>query len=96
LWALPSCRRRTAKKGKYWIHKVFQAREEEGEFHTLFGHLKDDRQKFFKYFRMNFSKFENLKQLLHTDIEKRNTRWRRSIRVKERLTLTLRLVNKNV
>jgi hypothetical protein len=31
------------KKRKYWIHEVFRAREEEGEFHTLFGRLKDDR-----------------------------------------------------
>jgi len=84
------------KKRKYRIHKVFRAREEEGEFHTLFGRLKDDRQKFFKYFRMSFLKFENLKQLLHTDIEKRNTIWRRSIRTEERLAVTLRLVHKNV
>ena len=34
------------KKRKYWIHKVFRATEEEGEFHTLFGRLKDDRQMF--------------------------------------------------
>ena len=62
------------KKRKYLIHKVFQAREEEGEFHTLFGCLKDDRQKVFKYFRISFSKFENLKQLLHRDIEKNNNK----------------------
>jgi hypothetical protein len=30
-------------KRKYWIHKVFRATEDEGEFHTLFGCLKDDR-----------------------------------------------------
>ena len=84
------------KKRKYWIHKVFRAREEEGKFHNLFGRLKDDRQKFFKYFRMSFSKFENLKQLFHTDIEKKNTRRRRNIRTEERLALTLRLVHKNV
>jgi hypothetical protein len=53
LWALPSCRRRKAKKRNLWVHKVFRAREEEGEFHTLFGRLKDDRQKFYKYFRMS-------------------------------------------
>jgi hypothetical protein len=53
-------------------------------------------KKFFKYFRMSFSKFENLKQLLHTDIEKKNTRWRRSIRTEEKLALTLGLVHKNV
>jgi len=75
---------------------VFRAREEEGEFHILFGHLKDDRQKIFKYFRMSLSKFENLKLLLHTVIEKKNTRWRRSIRTEERLAITLRLVHKNV
>ena len=75
---------------------MFRAREEEGEFQTVFGRLKDDRQQFFKYFRMIFSKFENLKQLLHTDIEKKNTRWRRSVRTEEILALTLRLVHKNV
>jgi len=62
----------------------------------VFGRLKEERQKFFKYCRLSFSKFENLKQLLHTDIEKKNRRWRRSIRTEERLTLTLRLVHKNV
>jgi len=97
LWALPSCRRRKErKKRKYWIHKVFRAREEEGEFHTLFGRLKDGRQKFFKYFRTSFSKFENFKQFLHTDIEKKNTRWRRSVRTEERLASSVRLVHKNV
>jgi hypothetical protein len=34
------------KKRKCWIHKVFRAREEGGEFHTLFGRLKDDRKNF--------------------------------------------------
>jgi hypothetical protein len=34
-------------KRKYSIHKVFRAREKEGEFYTLFGRLRDDRQKFF-------------------------------------------------
>jgi hypothetical protein len=34
------------KKRKCRIHKVFRAREDEGEFHTLLGCLKDERQKF--------------------------------------------------
>jgi hypothetical protein len=51
------------KKGKLWVHKVFRAREEEGEFHTLLGRLNDDRQKFYKYFRMSVSKFEALMSL---------------------------------
>jgi hypothetical protein len=44
-----------------------RASEEEGEFHIQFGRLKNDRQTFFKYFRISISKFENLKQLLPTD-----------------------------
>jgi hypothetical protein len=40
---------------------------------TFFGLLKDERQTFFKYFRKSFSKFENFKQMLHTDIEKKNS-----------------------
>ena len=73
---------------------MFRVKGEEGQFYTLFGSLKDDRLKFFKYFRMGVSKCENLKQLWHTDIEKKNTRWGRSIRTEERLVLTLRLVHK--
>jgi hypothetical protein len=76
------------KNRKYWIPNMFRAREETGEFQTLFGHLKADRQIIFKYFRMSFSKFENLKQLLHTDIGKKNTKWRRHMRTEERLALT--------
>jgi len=44
LFLLVEEEKRKKKKRKYWIHKVFRAREEEGEFHTLFGRLKDDRQ----------------------------------------------------
>jgi len=46
LFLLVEEEKRKNEKRKYWIHKVFRAREEEGEFHTLFGHLKDDRQIF--------------------------------------------------
>jgi len=45
---------------------------------------------------MSFSKFENLKQLLHMDIGKNITRWRGSIITEERLALTLWLAHKNV
>jgi IS1 family transposase len=57
-------------KRKYWIHNVFRARGGEKEFHTLFRRLKDDRQKFFKCFKMSISTFKNLKELLPTDNQK--------------------------
>jgi predicted DNA-binding WGR domain protein len=56
-----------APERKYWIHNVSRASEQERELHIQFGRLKNVAQKFFKYFRMSISKFENLKQLLPTD-----------------------------
>jgi hypothetical protein len=53
----------TARQGRgmaYWIQEVFRVREEEGEFHNLFGRLKEDRQKSFQYFRMSFRNLKNL------------------------------------
>jgi hypothetical protein len=51
------------KKRKMWVQKVFRARKEDGEFHTLFGRLKDDMQKFYRHFRMSVSKIEALMSL---------------------------------
>jgi hypothetical protein len=59
----PGC----APERKYWIHNVSRASAEEGEFRIQFGRLKNERQKFVKYFRMSIWKFEKLKQLLRTD-----------------------------
>jgi hypothetical protein len=89
-------RKKKKKKENAGFIRCCEQEKKEGEFHSLFGRLKDGRQKFFKYFRMSFPKFENLKLFLHTEIEKKYTRWRWSIRTEERLTLTVRLVNKNV
>jgi len=63
------------------------------EHFTLFGRMKDNRQKFFKYFRMGILKFENFKELLLTDNQKKNMQWRHSIKTLERLALTSRLVH---
>jgi tRNA 2-selenouridine synthase SelU len=78
---------------KYWIYK--QAKRKEN-FTLCFVRLKDGRQHlFFKNFRMSISKFENLKQLLHTDTEKKNTQWGRST-TEERLALALKSLHRNV
>jgi hypothetical protein len=55
--------------------------------------MKDNRQQFFKYFRMGILKFENFKELLLTDNQKKNMQWRHSLKILERLALTLRLVH---
>jgi len=60
-----------SKEGKpvkqiYWIRNAFWSKEEEGEFHTVFGRLKKNMQKCLQYFRIGISKFENFKELLPT------------------------------
>ncbi|XP_068084402.1 putative nuclease HARBI1 [Anabrus simplex] len=77
-------------KKRYWVHKLFTTRDEEGEFHTIFGRLRNDQEKFVKYFRMSYSKFDNLLQQLKPHLTKKNSKWRKSISAEERLALTLR------
>lgn len=78
------------KKRRYWVHNLWKAREEEGEFHTIFSRLKDDQEKFIKYFRMSIPKFLNLLEILGTDIQRHNSKWRRTVSPEERLAVTLR------
>ena len=54
--------------------------------------LNVNRQHFFKYFRVDISKFGNFKELLLTDSQKKNTKWRRSITRERTHTLTVSLV----
>jgi len=82
------CQKKKREKIKNTGFMTCSEREKRKGNCTLLGCLKDDRQTFFKYFRMSFSKFENPKQLLHRDNEKKNTQCRRNIRTEERLALT--------
>ena len=77
-------------KRKYWVHDIFRARLNEGEFHTLFGRLQQDEQKFYKYYRMSSEKFNELFDLLRIPLTKQNTKFRQSISPQERLTVFLR------
>jgi hypothetical protein len=52
------------KKRKYWVHQLWRATDEEGEFHTIHSRLKSDQDKFFMYFRMSVWKYENLFKIL--------------------------------
>lgn len=78
------------KRKRFWIHDLYLVREEEGEFHTIFNRLKNDSEKFIKYFRMSVAKFEVLLTLVKGDITKQNSKWRFSIGPEKRLAITLR------
>lgn len=53
--------KREKRKWAYWVYDVFQEREEERKFHTVFGSLKDDGQTSFKCLRMNLIEHTQLR-----------------------------------
>lgn len=81
---------RRKRKREYWVHNIFRARLEEGEFHTLFKRLQDDERKFCQYYRMTPQKFNHLLDLLQAPLGKLDTKFRKSVSPCERLTVFLR------
>ncbi|KAJ8911787.1 hypothetical protein NQ315_008840 [Exocentrus adspersus] len=88
LWSLEASKRK--RKRKHWVHPINSKREEQGEFHTLFAELLEDEERFFIYFRMSISSFNELYSLIKHDIQKQDTNWRKAISAKERLAVFLR------
>lgn len=83
-------KRKKRKRREYWVHSIFRARLEEGEFHTLFKRLMNDEKKFYKYFRMSPGKFNILLEIVAVNLQKQNSRFRQCIGPRERLTVFLR------
>jgi len=77
-------------KNRLWVHEINKHRLSEGEFHTLFGKLKNHPVKFFEYCRMSETTFYIILEAIRSVIEKEDTNFRKAIPVEERLFLTLR------
>ena len=82
--------KRKRKTGLIWVHSINQRREEVGDFYTLFPELRNDEEKFFNYFRMSISSFDELHNLLENHTQRKNTRLRNCIQPVEMLAITLR------
>ncbi|MGL5028831.1 MAG: hypothetical protein ACRC6C_01750 [Wolbachia pipientis] len=76
-------------KRKLWVHPLLSERVQKGLFHTLYDDLQDDK-KFFQFFRMSKSSFDELLSILQVDISGEDTIMRRCIPAEEKLALTLR------
>ena len=48
---------------------MLSAREQNGEFHTLYEDLRKDEAKFCDYFRMNYKTFDKLLDLLKNKLQ---------------------------
>jgi len=75
---------------KLWVHPINQGRGEKGAYTLLYKELMDDCTKFFNYFRMTPSSFEELLEKVRSSIQMQDTHLRKSISPQERLCLTLR------
>ncbi|CAG4935951.1 unnamed protein product [Parnassius apollo] len=82
---------RKKREVRFWIHPILEKREEYGAFHTLVkNQLREDEDKFYNYFRMQKTTFDNLLQKLSQELKHQDTFMRESISPAERLAVTLR------
>ncbi|KAG8294535.1 Parathyroid hormone/parathyroid hormone- peptide receptor [Homalodisca vitripennis] len=82
------------RKRRFGIHPMNTVRLSQGQFYTLMSFLRNDNEKFFSYFRMSATSFDELLALVRDDLSKQDTRLRLSIPAEERLAVTLRYVTK--
>jgi ribosomal protein L20 len=60
-WMLHRRRKRMRKNRVMWVHRINEKRLEAGiEYHSLFEELRQVEDKFFNYFRMSISSFDEL------------------------------------
>jgi hypothetical protein len=84
-------RRKIDKRSRqYWVHPINTDRLIGGAFYTLHAKLLEYPKKFFAYYRMSITSFNELVQLIGPAIAKRDTHFRLSIPAEERLSVTLR------
>jgi hypothetical protein len=87
--ALVACNRRRHKR-QFWVHPIYSVRLSVGKFHVDFQRYRNYPDKFFAYYRMSVSSFDELLTLAGPSVSRQDTDWRRSMPEAERLTFTLR------
>jgi hypothetical protein len=82
--------KKRTKKRKWWVHPINSTRLSHGCFYTLYPLLRQDPVRFFNYFRMSQSSFDELLTEIKDSITLQNTNMRSAIPSEEVLVLTLR------
>ena len=83
-------RRKRGLNRLHLVQPIIKKREEFGAFYTLFGELRDDAKKFFNYFRMSVSSFDEMHRRLLKSLRRRNSKMRNCIQPIEMLALAVR------
>ena len=83
-------RTRAKRRKRFWVHPLVSQRLLKEQFHRLYENLHIHPKKFFGYFRMTCSSFDELSSMIRPKITYRNTVMRASVPPEERLAVTLR------
>jgi hypothetical protein len=86
---LVACSRRRRKR-QFWVHPIYSARLSVEKFHTDFQRYRNYPDKFFAYYRMSVSSFDELLTLVGPSMSRQDTNGRRSVPEAERLAVTSR------
>ncbi|KAG8224494.1 hypothetical protein J437_LFUL003217 [Ladona fulva] len=73
-----------------WVHPINLKRNESGAFHVLFQELRNDPIKFYNYFRMSISTFDELHGRLKDSLQRHNTFFRECIQPTQMLVVAIR------
>ncbi|XP_068082561.1 uncharacterized protein [Anabrus simplex] len=90
MWLLYRRYRKNKRNRIHWVHPINEKREESGLFYTLFEDLRKDGKKFFNYFRMSISTFDDLHQRLKYNLRRQNTKMRNCIQPEQMLAIAIR------
>lgn len=82
-------KRRASRKGKLFMHPITSERLLSGAFVTLYSQLREDENKFFNYFRMSISTFDELIFKLENKV-RHSSLLRIPITPTERMAVTIR------
>lgn len=78
------------KRKRHWVHAINEERRALGEFHHLYGRLREDEERFWSYFRMSTTTFDYILSLISNRLQRQNTNFRKAIMVEEKLMVTMR------
>ncbi|XP_069588524.1 uncharacterized protein [Ranitomeya imitator] len=83
---------RRRQRRRFWRHPIIELRESRGAYHTLYGGLNANPEKFHEYTRMSQDSFRDLLARVQGAIRRQDTQLRRAIPPEERLLVILRFL----
>jgi len=75
---------------KYWVHPAHSNMDGENHFYIFYENIRKFPLKFFEYFRMSITSFDELLKMLSPHLTKQQTNMRNPISAELRLTVTIR------